>query len=164
MKEAAAVVALLSRTDQCEWLITKFPFYSPEVVATAGLALTTCTVYLCVLMERGWESIMPRTKFLCFVSTEVLNYCTVPHFLCSYIHVLGSISNDPWISRSRFQPGGHVASWELLPSCLVPLHGHSHSAQELVPVPNIPQVAVTNYFRHSLGKLIHCKNIFLDES
>lgn len=75
------------------------------------------------------------------------------------------ISNGPWISRFHLQAGGRVVSWELFPSCLCSSTSwSSHPAQELVPIPKIPQVAVINWFRHSPGTLIHCKDIFLDEN
>lgn len=49
---------------------------------------------------------------------------------------------------------------ELLPSCPVPLHGHHilHRSFSL----SLKYRAAPNYFRRSLGNLMHCKYISLD--
>lgn len=52
--------------------------------------------------------------------------------------------------KFHFQPGDNVSSREQLPSCLFPLHALSNQPREPALVLKIPQVADTNYFRHSL--------------
>lgn len=78
--------------------------------------------------------------------------------------VLRSISNHPWISTSCFQPGDHVVSWELLPSCPVPLHGHSNSAPGAFACPKDTSNGCYKLFLVSppQDNFLDCKKIFLE--
>lgn len=103
----------------------------------------------------------PVCCFFLFVSTEMLLY----YFLPSSVDVLRSISNHPWISTSCFQPGDHVASWELLPSCPVPLHGHSNSAPGAFARPKDTSNGCYKLFfwlSPAQDSFLDCKKIFLE--